>query len=104
MEAVLKMRVFEDGVFFEGLQEVMLGDGPHTFRVIFDPEKFKGQFETDIQVVNPSGDLLKISVERWGRKTKISFCLPPESPEGVFRVVVRSPKMVDKSRKFWVIR
>lgn len=99
------MKEFDDILLFEGVREVFLGDGPHVFRVILNPEMFASSLGVDVSVICPDGRPIDVSVERWGRKMRVSFVVGPERREGVYRAsVAMGAKHPKRERSFWVIR
>ena len=93
-------------VLVEGLPEVVLGEGEHAFRVIFNPKKFKNCHDIDILVRDTAGDTVDCRLERWGTKMKVEMNISAGNTEGVASVLLRNSGKYDDREIawFWLVK
>ncbi len=111
LETVRPMRPIERAradVIVDGLPEVLLGGGEHSFRIIFDPKDYKNCHEFDARVLDAAGAYVPVRIERWGTKMRVHVSFPPEATEGVCDVVVEGmppdPQRDSFVARFWFVR
>lgn len=100
----MRSRLRSDELIVTELPEIVLGQGEHTFRVIFSPKKHKNCHDLEVKVLNPGSSLVPTRVERWGTKMKVFMTFPVDALEGVHQVVVEGPGLDGPVAKFWYVR
>lgn len=98
----MRFRPSLDELLVDELPEMLLGEGEHSFRLIFNPKKFKNCHNLDVTVLDPRSQPVPVRVERWGTKMRVFVDFGPSQDEGVCEVFVDGLDVV--VARFWFVR
>jgi hypothetical protein len=82
--------------------------GEFEFKIVLNPRNFKNSHLSDLVVTDSSGQSMKYSIKKWGRKINCSFVIDQNSAEGRSHVKLSlrdsKEQLVEGHLMFWVIK
>jgi hypothetical protein len=88
----------------EGLPEIVFGDEPRTFKVIFNPKKLRNCHNVALIVQDSAGEHLPLVVTRWGTKMSATVTPRSDTSEGVCVVAALMGDGPVVVGRFWYVR
>lgn len=82
--------------------------GKYEFKVVLNPRFFKNSHESNLELVDSDGRLMRYELNRWGRKLNCSFVIDETVADGVSRAKLSLKDDNDNVHggtiSFWVIK